>query len=279
MSFKSILTFPTDPESNNASLAYAATLATNQGGHLEAFCLGIDRSQVGYYYAGANALIQQQTMERALADSEESEAWARKYLEGSAFTWSVDKAMVGLPGLSSLVSLHARFNDIVVLSKPYIEGREPQQETIVEATLFEGHAPIIVVPEEGQFSYPPKRIVIAWNESPEALATVKAALPLLQNAEKVNIVVIDPPAHAANRSDPGGQLSQMLARHGVDVEISVLAKSLPRVADVLLRHVTDMNADMVVMGAYGHSRFREAVLGGATRYMLEQSNVPLFMAH
>jgi nucleotide-binding universal stress UspA family protein len=71
----------------------------------------------------------------------------------------------------------------------------------------------------------------------------------------------------------------MLSRHGIKAEVTVLAKTMPRVSDVLLRHVTDENADMLVMGAYGHSRFREAIMGGATRDLLEKAKVPVFLAH
>jgi nucleotide-binding universal stress UspA family protein len=124
-----------------------------------------------------------------------------------------------------------------------------------------------------------RRIVVAWNQSREAMAAVRRALPFLQRADLVSITVIDPPPHGAERSDPGGLLCQMLVRHGVKAEVSVLARTLPRVSDVLARHVRDIDADMVVMGAYGHSRFREAILGGATRNMLEQAEVPVFMAH
>ena len=92
-------------------------------------------------------------------------------------------------------------------------------------------------------------------------------------------VVIDPPAHGPERSDPGGLLCQLLVRHGVKAEVSVLARALPRVSDVLARQARDVDADMIVMGAYGHSRFREAILGGATRDMLEKSEVPVFLAH
>ena len=67
--------------------------------------------------------------------------------------------------------------------------------------------------------------------------------------------------------------------HGVRAEVSVLARTLPRISDILARHVRDQNADLLVMGAYGHSRFREAILGGATRNMLEQAEVPVLMAH
>jgi nucleotide-binding universal stress UspA family protein len=124
-----------------------------------------------------------------------------------------------------------------------------------------------------------KRVVIAWNQSAEALIAIRTALPILQAADTVNISIIDPPQHGPDRSDPGGALSQYLSRHGVKTEISVLAKTMPRISDILCRHVQDIGADMVVMGAYGHSRFREAILGGATRNMLENTEVPVLMAH
>ena len=121
--------------------------------------------------------------------------------------------------------------------------------------------------------------MLAWSESIAALAAVRASLPFLTKADVVDIAIIDPPAHAADRSDPGGALAEMLSRHGVRGDVSVLAKTMPRISDVLCRHCEDKDADMLVMGAYGHSRFREAILGGATRNMLEVSEVPILMAH
>ncbi|WP_370159027.1 universal stress protein, partial [Salipiger bermudensis] len=150
---------------------------------------------------------------------------------------------------------------------------------VTEGALFEGQTPVLVVPDTVTPTATPSRVVIGWNESNEALRAVRASLPLLKSAENVHVVVIDPPQHGPNRSDPGGALSQFLARHGVRTEIDVLSKTMPRVSDVLCRHVQDLDADMIVMGAYGHSRFREAILGGATRNMLEQAEVPVFLAH
>lgn len=279
MAYKSILTFATQEETSAATLDFATRLATTQDGHLEVMCVGIDRAQVSYYAAGANALIQQETFVRAQKDAVECEAWARAELKNNPGPWAVDHALASAPNLGRLVSVRSHFADVVVLPKPYGENRHLHDETLLEAALFEGHAPIIVVPDTADISSAPKRIVVAWNDSPEALHAIRAALPLLIAAESVSITVVDPPAHGENRSDPGGPLSQMLARHGVNAEISVLAKSLPRVADVLIRHVTDTDADMLVMGAYGHSRFREAILGGATRHMLERAEIPVFMAH
>ena len=78
----------------------------------------------------------------------------------------------------------------------------------------------------------------------------------------------------------GGMLCQMLVRHGVKAEVSVLARTLPRISDILARHVRDQNADLLVMGAYGHSRVREFLFGGVTRYFLDADTAPaLLLAH
>lgn len=111
----------------------------------------------------------------------------------------------------------------------------------------------MVLPNAADITLDPRRVVVAWNDGREALRAVRDALPMLQRADRVHVVVVDPPVHGPNRSDPGGLVSQYLVRHGVTVEIDVLSKTLPRVADVLLRRAQDIDADALVMGAYGHS--------------------------
>jgi nucleotide-binding universal stress UspA family protein len=165
-----------------------------------------------------------------------------------------------------------------VLPKPYGKDRLTEHEQITEACLFEGRAPILILPAQST----PEALqtpLIAWNETPEALAAVRAALPLLQQARDVHIVVIDPPVHGPTRSDPGGLLATWLSRHGVSAQIEVLAKTMPHVSDQISRHAQDISADLIVMGGYGHSRFRQAILGGATRNMLESTELPIFLAH
>ena len=71
----------------------------------------------------------------------------------------------------------------------------------------------------------------------------------------------------------------MLSRHGIRAEVSILARTMPRVSDVMMRFATEHGCDLIVMGAYGHSRFRESILGGATRDLLERTEVPLLMSH
>ncbi|MET4127625.1 universal stress protein [Roseovarius sp. MBR-6] len=279
MTYNSLFTVLTDAALVEETLTHAIAAAEAHDAHLDVLCLGVDRSQTGYYYAGASAIVLQETIARAQEESEEVEALARKRLDATTIRWSLDAGVSQLADLGRHVSTRARFSDLVILPQPYGDGRGAELEPVTESALFEGHTPVLIAPTGAAPVPHPKRILLGWNESSEALGATRAALPLLCAAESVHVVVIDPPTHGPNRSDPGGLLSQYLARHGVKVEIDVLSKTLPRVSDVLLRHVTDMDADMVVMGAYGHSRFREAIFGGATRYMLERATVPVFMAH
>lgn len=279
MTFNSLFTVITDEQLVDDVLGHALEMARTHDAHLDVLCLGVDRSQTGYYYAGASAVVLQETITRAHEESEAIEKRATKMLDGSGIRWASETGVAQLADLGRHVAARARFSDIVILAQPYGEGRGAELEPVTESALFEAHIPALIVPGGAKPNPAPGRIMIGWNESPEALIAVRAALPLLKQADVAHVVVIDPPTHGPNRSDPGGQLSQYLARHNVRVEIDVLSKTLPRISDVMMRHAADMDADMVVMGAYGHSRFREAVFGGATRYMLEQAKLPVFMAH
>ncbi|MEW2918771.1 universal stress protein [Ruegeria sp. ANG10] len=279
MAYKSLLTVMTDTNHSDAPLAQMAALTASQDAHAEALCLGVDRSQTGYYYAGANALILQETLNRANAEAEEVLAYAKDYLGKTGIRWSAESGVAQIADIGRHVAHRARFSDLVILPQPYGPDRDAEAEPIVEAAMFEGHAPVLVVPDDATPFARPGNILIGWNESVEAMRAIRRALPFLTQADLVRIVVIDPPRHGPDRSDPGGMLSQMLARHGVKCEIDVLSKTMTRVSDILNRHAADSEADMIVMGAYGHSRFREAILGGATRNMLEQAAVPVFLAH
>jgi nucleotide-binding universal stress UspA family protein len=282
MAYKSFLTICADPARAPQTFTTAAGLAMAQDGHLDVLALGVDRTQMGYSYIGASAIVMQVSQDNATSDVKAVEAAIKTAAKsaGPSLRWSMEGAIAMLGGLNDLVATRARFADLVVLSKPYGDKHGEEEEAIVESAMFDGQAPVLVLPDtQLDAAKIGKRIIVAWNQSREGLIAVRRALPFLKTADQVWITIIDPPQHGAERSDPGGALCQMLVRHGVKAEVSVLARTLPRISDVLDRHIRDMDADMLVMGAYGHSRFREAILGGATRNMLETASVPVFMAH
>lgn len=279
MGYKTLLVVLTRAEDAAATLASAVMLARQHDAHLEVLCVGVDATQVGYYYESAAVFVQQSGLDRAREVAEEILAAARARLAGDDIRWSAEGVVAQMGSLGSLVATHARFADLVVLPCPYDGIRDRDAEAVIEAALFEGRAPVIVLPDAPLTALPGRRIVLAWNQSNEALSAARRALPLLIAADRVVITIVDPPRHGPERSDPGGALSQWLARHGVKAEVAVLARTLPRLSEVIARQARDVDADLIVMGAYGHSRFLEAILGGATRHMLESVKIPVLMAH
>jgi nucleotide-binding universal stress UspA family protein len=278
MTYKTLATFLTQPEAVGPTLDAAIAQAEAMDAHLDVCCVGVDATQVGYFYAGTPVMIYQETLDRAREGADALAKTAKQILGASGIRFSVESAVAQVGAVPMLVGRRARFADLVIQRKPYGPDRDITEEAIVEAALFEGETPVLVMPDGGVPKGFGKRIVVAWNQGSEALAAVRRALPLLKRADLVNVVVIDPPRQGPERSDPGGALTQMLARHGVRAEVSVIARTLPSTAEMLVRHTIDQNASLLVMGAYGHSRFREAILGGATRDMLERADVPVLMA-
>ncbi|MGL6208230.1 MAG: universal stress protein [Paracoccaceae bacterium] len=282
MPMKSVLAVLTQSTPASQVLTAAAQICAAHDAHLDVLALGVDVTQIGYAFVGSAAVLMEVAQSRAESEARAQEAAARAALHEQApgLRWGLEAVAVQIGALTDLVAARARFADLVVLARPYGPGRGVEAEAVLEAALFNAQAAVLVLPEGGAVPVlPPRRIVLAWNQSAEALAATRRALPYLKAADLVQITVIDPPSHGPERSDPGGMLCQMLVRHGVKAEVVVLARTLPRVSDVLMRHVRDQNADMLVMGAYGHSRFREAILGGATRNLLEEASVPVFLAH
>jgi len=279
MTYKTILTVRSTPDGSTTALDQAEAMVRRADGHLDVLCLGVDRTRVGYYDGGASAITINTLLERAQAEVKETETAVATRLKASDVPHTIATAIAPLGDIARVTAHHARFSDLVVMDLPYGAGQGPEVEPIVEAALFDARTPVLVLPDGAALAASPKTVLVAWDESIEALVAIRKALPLLQAADVVRIAVIDPPQHGIERSDPGGMLCQMLARHGVACEIDVLSKTLPRVSDVLSRHATDTGAELIVMGAYGHSRFRESILGGTTRNMLEHAEVPVLMAH
>lgn len=281
MAYKSLLSIATSKDGVSQAVDAAAGIARVMDAHLDTLALGVDRTQIGYSYVGSGAVVMQVAMERAEHEALEHEKALKAALaaQGADLRWSVDSAVAQLGAVNDLVAARARYADLVVLPKPYARTAGPESEAVVEAAMFEGLAPVLIVPETGMPAVPPRRVVLAWNMSREAMVAARRAMPFLKRADQVVITVVDPPVHGPERSDPGGMLCQMLVRHGVKAEVAVLARTLPRISDVLARQCQDTSADLLVMGAYGHSRFREAILGGATRNMLESTQIPVFLAH
>jgi len=279
MAYKSLLTIASDMQNCKASLEGAIAMARRVGAHLDVVCLGVDITESWYHYDEVSDWTRIECINRARDEAGEIKRLVTGILEGQDIGWGCTAGVAQMAGLGRAVTPHARYADLAILPKPYGEGRARDHEAIIEAVMFDGRAPVLVVPDGTRLSEAPRRVAVAWNRGPEALAAIRAALPMLKEADTVDIAIVAPGEHESDRADPGSMLSRMLSRHGVNAEISILAKTLPRVSDTLIRHVHDLDSELLVMGAYGHSRFREAIVGGVTRDMLEMAEIPVLMAH
>jgi nucleotide-binding universal stress UspA family protein len=278
MIYKSILTILTEPGEASRVLPPIAQFCQGFNAHLQVLCLGINRAVTDGHYMGAHPGIDASAVEAATHQSHDIAEAARAQLSGLALAWEVDELTSLYNAVGSASVSPARFSDLVILPKPYGQGRGLERESILDSVLQTARAPVLVMPRgcEGKL---PERIIIGWNQSDEALRATRAALPLLQAAQNVHITIINPGPNAPNEAAPGTALATFLSRHDVHADIDLIPQYLPHTSETLSRHANDKNADMIVMGAYGHSAIREALLGSTTKRMLSETLLPILLAH
>jgi nucleotide-binding universal stress UspA family protein len=137
---------------------------------------------------------------------------------------------------------------------------------------------VLIVPYIQKAPFTMERAMVAWDGGRNAAGAVADAMPLLRKAKNVDVVIV---AEDKGKSDefPGADIAQHLARHGVTVDVRCIVAGHNDVASTLLSHAADASVDLIVMGAYGHSRLREFILGGVTRGILSAMTVPALMSH
>ena len=172
-----------------------------------------------------------------------------------------------------------RWCDLVIAERPTLNPDAPTGWGTVSRTVFGAGAPVIVVPQSARLTTLGERILIAWNHSREGMRAIHGALPLLASASR--IIVLDGAAQEDRldaRHLPRLDLRSWLQRRGVQAEFRPFAPKNEFGAGILAA-ARETQADMIVLGAWGHSRIAELVLGGVTRHLFQHSDVPLFVAH
>jgi nucleotide-binding universal stress UspA family protein len=180
------------------------------------------------------------------------------------------------------MALHARYGDLTVVTQVdperWVTNEAPQMP---QQVLMNSGRPLLVLPYAGELSLPlATNVLVGWDASREAARALADALPLLRRAGNVQVAVFEAPQEVEPRHGdlPGADIGQWLARHGVHVDVARIATSVP-VGEALLSRAADLQADLIVIGGYGHSRWRETMPGGVTRTLLRSSPVPVLMSH
>lgn len=169
--------------------------------------------------------------------------------------------------------------DWVIAERPCLNPDAPTGWGTVSRTVFGCGAPVLVVPDTSRIDTIGERILIAWNHSREAMRAIHGAVPLLQRAGEV--VLLDgssQPDRLGARYLPEADLEKWLRRHGIKAQRREFTPK-SGAGEAILEAAHDERADLIVMGAWGHSRIAQLVLGGTTRFLFQNSDLPLFVAH
>lgn len=281
MPLRDILVHLDATEQGLARLALAAALAQRHEAHLTGlYVVDVPLPLVAAGDAGGGAALAEllaRLRDEAVAEASTVEAAFRERLrrDGVAGEWRLVEGPT-----PALVALHGRYVDLLVLGQEEPGSDRAVAGATVEAALFSSGRPVLVVPYAGRFATVGRRVLIGWNASREAARAVNDALPLIAAAEAATVLAVNPrPGPAGHGDEPGADIGRHLARHGLKVQVEHGVAPEISDADAILNRAAELSADLLVVGAYGHSRLRELMLGGVTRTLLAQMTVPVLMAH
>ncbi len=187
------------------------------------------------------------------------------------------------PGRKPMVEVvvaNARASDLIITAQRDPEWEDTAICELPAELVLESGRPVLLLPNSWRETAFPRRVTIAWNDRREAARATFDAMPLLRMAEHVRLLWINPEAERIEKGDiPTVQIASALARHGVKVVSAVAHGSDIAIGDELLNQVSDDGSDLLIMGAYGHTRVRQLLFGGATRHLLRHMTVPLLLSH
>ena len=279
MSYKSILVHLDTSKAVHSRLDLALSLATQFEAHLTGFFTVFTPEPGSFYVMAGNAEFYVEQRQRRAEQQGALERLFRAELLRAKVQgdWQSSAEYA-----NEVVPQAARIADLAIVGQ--YNRDDPDSfvaEQFIESTVLSAGRPVLVVHYAGQFDAIPSHVMIAWDGSREATRALHDALPFLTRAKRVTVLTIN-----AMRTDPaasripGTDIAAIVSRYGANVAIEEVegVKGEP-IGELLLSRAADLGVDLIVMGCYGHSRWRELVLGGATRSILKSMTVPVLMSH
>lgn len=275
MAYKDILVYADGSKAAPVRLDVAAALAAKYKAHLTALHVQLAPYVPVDFGAGVPAALiewQEKFMTEQAENAKEQVAAAQRR-SGQEIEYRLVKGE-----MAPVALLHARYADLAVVSQAGLTSEELTAADELPETLVMGSGrPTLIVPRYGKFASMGERVLVAWSRTRESTRAVHDALPLLTRAKAVTVMEVNPGKDDAHIA--GADIALHLARHGVKAEVASTTASDIEVGDAILSRAADLGADLLVMGAYGHSRLREFAFGGVTLHILKHMTVPVLMSH
>ena len=254
------------------------SLAMARNAHLKAVSIGYEASNVGLAIDGgaAVAAVFEMERERALERANAALAVFEAEARNTGIAYEV-QALTGIPyETAAEISAAARLCDLSIVLQPE-QARDTFDNTIPLEILFQSGGPVLVMPHTHKGPFEPRRIGIAWDGSRLAARAVRDAAPFLARAQAITIISINESKTPETPSPT--ELAAHLARHGLKAEVERISADRADIQPLILSIAADASMDLLVMGAYGHSRLQERLLGGVSRGMFQSMTVPTLMSH
>jgi nucleotide-binding universal stress UspA family protein len=279
MSYKTILVCLNDLERNQTLLDSAAGVAR----YFDAYLQGIYVVPAIEVYAGIGfePVIFEANRDLFMNAEKSVRAMFNSIIKDTGISGRIEVIDSTSPNITAHVIDHARRSDITIINQPSedtslsVVGRD-----FVERILLSTGRPTLVLPSKGKTSIAADLVIVGWSGKREAARAVFDSVPLLRSAKKVQLVWVDPEKeYPPPGSLPGAELATTLSRHGINTMIESISTGGGEAGETLLTAVAESGAELLVMGAYGHSRLSEMILGGATRSVLKGMKCPVFFSH
>jgi len=279
MSYKSILVQVDQTTQSRERIRLAAAIAENEQAHL-----------IGTAMTGISHLVFEEG-----AFNQHDPAFdhhlkkLRQYAEQSLENFtnvinetrvsSVETRLLDDDAVSGMTQ-QARYADLVVVGQfdPTC-GVMGVMADFPESVVMNSVRPVLIMPHTRKFNALPTKIAVAWDASMTATRAIMNALPLLKRSSRTDVVIFNPTVNPETHGEqPGADIALYLSRHGINVNV-IYRDTRVNEGEALLSYCADETMDLIIMGGYGHTRFREMVLGGATREILLSMTIPVLMSH
>lgn len=281
MSIKNILVHVDGTERSARTVETACTVAKGFGARLTGFFVMPDVTVAAAVTDGAMAnsqlIVDMQDAAEKRADDAEAifrEETGRQAIDGDWF-----RADAPMSGARSAAAATAFYSDLVIAGQYGESSGSPTDPGLAEDLVIDSGRPLLLVPESAGADEG-KRILIGWKESREAAKAVHDALPFLSKADSVAIAMVTEQGDAPEDDISGTRIAKLLADHGVNAEIqTVAAKTDESTSEALFNHARTWDADMLVAGAYSHSRLREGIFGGVSKSIFSSAPLPVLLSN
>jgi nucleotide-binding universal stress UspA family protein len=257
-------------------LANAVSLAERHGAHLTVVVLtsyplvAVELAPFGSLFIPEDALAK---------DEREKLAAVRSLLERTGISFEVRGIREDVALIPRYAGIEGRYADLVLFGTADSYEIGWLRRRVIETEMLSAGSPLMILPT----SVAPRPInyaVLGWNASPEAGRVARDLVGLAEPGARIDVVAVDArPTDSGHGAEPGSDIARHLARHGFEIQVHELPSCSRPVADVLQGFARMRNADLLAIGAYAHSRVREVILGGVTRDLIEESNLPILMSH